>query len=310
MMTYEDQRLYGEKRIFKLMIHLQSCFTTASINLFDDHYIFTRQMNSLFEHYHDDNRNEFWIDFLNFFELDDIIEAISELDLKKDSGPMKIPVNFIIDNRVVLGPILLNIFNSILVTGMVPSSWKTSFLNPIPKKGQLMRVENYRGIAMQSCIPKIFDKLITKKLYHHVNAQIPKFQHGFFKKRSTTSNLLEMSQFLHDNIRGNNIDAVYFDYSKAFDQVDHVTLARKLISTGIPFEFFNTIMNFITNRKYIMKADSISYEQYQFVTHSGVPLWATSLSNHVHRSIGNSKRRCTYPSICGRHQNVFYSEPR
>lgn len=60
-------------------------------------------------------------------------------------------------------------------------------------------VENYRGIAMQSCIPEILDKFITKLLYDFLGDSITKNQHGFRKGKSTTSNLIEMTQLIHDN---------------------------------------------------------------------------------------------------------------
>lgn len=105
---------------------------------------------------------------------------------------------------------------------------------------------------MQSVIPKLFDVLLTKKIYKHVADFIPIEQHGFMPGRSTTTNLSEISQFLHENIRAvDRIDVVYFDYSKAFDQIDHRILATKLAEISMPFLLYKATMNFITYRTYI-----------------------------------------------------------
>lgn len=57
------------------------------------------------------------------------------------------------------------------------------------------------------------------------------FQHGFFKGRSVKSNLLPFVQFLHGALdRGMSVDAVYTDFSKAFDKK---TLLVKLENIGV-----------------------------------------------------------------------------
>lgn len=171
---------------------------------------------------------------------------------------MCIPSEFMKYNSQILAPHLLNCFNSMCKTGIVPSSWKTSYLTPIPKKGLLTDVTNYRGIAMQSVIPKLFDQLITNKVAAVIHKIISSDQHGFLKGRSTISNLMEKINFLHEQLLiAPQVDIVYFDYNKAFDQVDHHILAKKMCQLSIPYLVFKTLMSFVIGRKYVLKADSI-----------------------------------------------------
>lgn len=74
---------------------------------------------------------------------------------------MNIEAKYIKYNLECIASILLNIYNAILETGHIPDSWKQSFITPIPKKGSTIDIKNYRGIAMQSVIPKFFDKILT-----------------------------------------------------------------------------------------------------------------------------------------------------
>lgn len=104
---------------------------------------------------------------------------------------MKISATYLKYNAGILTPVLANVFNTILHTSVIPDNWKLSYLTPIPKKGNIHDVTNYRGIAMQSVIPKLFDMLITARLYQHLHFAIPENQHGFVKNKSTVSNLLE-----------------------------------------------------------------------------------------------------------------------
>ena len=56
-------------------------------------------------------------------------------------------------------------------------------------------------------------------------------QHGFRNKRSTVTQMMRY----YDSIltlleEGHAVDAIYLDFSKVFDKVDHVTLQKKLES--------------------------------------------------------------------------------
>lgn len=263
--------IYGENRIIAIANHLKSCFTESSMQFSDDVDISLDQISQIYQEHFDEANNNLWVDYINGFELTDVISVINGLDEKKDAGPMNISVKFIKFNCDILAPILLNIFNVILSTGVVPTEWKLSFITPIPKKGSLTSVANYRGISMQSSIPKIFDALLTKKLYSHVDIILSKNQHGFRSNHSTITNLLESTQFLSENLKqGHQIDAVYFDLTKAFDQVDHMVLARKMCQLSIPYSLFITIMQLITKRRYIIKANGSPCNS-SFIINSSVP---------------------------------------
>lgn len=177
-----------------------------------------------------------------------------ELNPRKDPGPMAIPANFLQYNVEIVAPVLTDCINTMFRTGRVPTSWKQCFMIPIPKKGALNDISNYRGVAIQSCLPKIMDKIITRMLYETVGKTIKPSQHGFMKGKSTTTNLTEKAQVLHDETKLSQVDVIYFDLSKAFDQVRHDLLAVKLCKMSIPFNFLRIIMKFI-GREYILKVN-------------------------------------------------------
>lgn len=51
---------------------------------------------------------------------------------------------------------------------------------------------------------------------------------------------------------GEQTDIIYIDLAKAFDRVDHLILAKKLCALFCPLNLFKTIINFITNRRYVL----------------------------------------------------------
>ena len=74
-------------------------------------------------------------------------------------------------------------------------------------------------------------------------------QHGFRKGRSCTTQLLQVMETLTQFIdEGNNIDIIYLDFRKAFDQVPHKRLLSKLSSYGFTGMVLNWISHFLSDR--------------------------------------------------------------
>jgi ribonucleases P/MRP protein subunit RPP40 len=68
-------------------------------------------------------------------------------------------------------------------------------------------------------------------------------QHGFFKGRSTVTNLIEFTSYVLNCMEnGVQVDAVYTNFSKAFDKVSHSLLLRKLSNLGFSGIFLNWIL--------------------------------------------------------------------
>ena len=56
-------------------------------------------------------------------------------------------------------------------------------------------VENYRGIAILSTLGKLFESIVCSIITKRVSVVLPASQHGFVKGRSTSTNLLEFTNF-------------------------------------------------------------------------------------------------------------------
>jgi len=66
-------------------------------------------------------------------------------------------------------------------------------------------------------IPKTFEPIITSQLQHLCSSLIPPCQHGFVKRRSTTTSLLELTSFVIDGLNKKlQTDVIYTYFSKAF----------------------------------------------------------------------------------------------
>ena len=75
-------------------------------------------------------------------------------------------------------------------------------------------------------------------------------QHGFRKKRSCETQLLEFVEELSENLAsGFQTDVLVMDFAKAFDKVNHSLLVHKLSEYGIQGSINNWISDFLRDRR-------------------------------------------------------------
>ena len=181
--------------------------------------------------------------------VQEILTSLESLDATKGAGPDGIPPSMLKTFASSFVKPLFWLFNLSIKTGEFPSMWKKSFLIPIFKSGKRSDIKNYRGIAIISCIPKLFESIVNKRIFEQVKNSITINQHGFFKGRSTATNLLEFVNFtLAAMDRGNYVETLYTDYSKAFDRVDITLLIFKLKRIGLDNQLVKWIESYLTNR--------------------------------------------------------------
>lgn len=72
---------------------------------------------------------------------------------------------------------------------------------PIPKEVNTIDVMKYRGIALQSILPKILDNIMNERLCRATEPLIHKEQHGFRPKHSTTSSLIDTLAFIEESLK-------------------------------------------------------------------------------------------------------------
>lgn len=103
----------------------------------------------------------------------------------------------------------------------------------------------------QSEIPKLLDRLVSVKLSWDMKQVINLEQFGFFRGRSTETNLVLYENFILNQMEGGwQVDSVYTDFSKAFDRVNHHLLFLKLKAIGIRDPLLSWFKSFVTGRSY------------------------------------------------------------
>jgi len=182
---------------------------------------------------------------------DGVLQLLQELDPHKASGPDGIPSKFLRETSVSIAPALTLIYQASLHQGELPSDWKKAYVTPVYKKGPRTNPSNYRPISLTCICCKLLEHIIYSAISSHANDHniMCTNQHGFRKKRSCETQLLETINDLTSALdAGHEVDVLFLDFSKAFDRVSHNCLLHKLLHYGINGSVHNWITNFLSDR--------------------------------------------------------------
>ena len=209
---------------------------------------------------------------LNVIEIkfDELLKGLLSLDTSKGPGPDGISNFFLKECSVGLCEPLSFIFDKSLRWGVFPDAWKDAYVVPIFKSGSKNDAGNYRQVCIQSALPKFFEKTILGSLEFWFKGFLINQQHGFTKGRSTVSNLLVYTEYIMRHLSERiDVHALYTDFSKAFDMVNHEVLLLKLGKYGLSGNLLNWFASYLKGRRLRVKiSDYISKE---FCVSSGVP---------------------------------------
>ena len=174
---------------------------------------------------------DFSNDHLNDIEFNycKIYKLLKNINPNKAAGPDGIHGKVLKSCAGSLAYPLSLLFRLSYNTGHIPAEWKMANIVPVHKKGAKDSVENYRPISLTSLVMKIFEKVIRDELLAKCESKLNEFQHGFLPSKSCTTQMIpfadSLSISLNDRVR---CDVVYFDFSKAFDSVNHDIILWKL----------------------------------------------------------------------------------
>ncbi|CAH8469006.1 unnamed protein product [Schistosoma turkestanicum] len=176
--------------------------------------------------------------------IEEISMAIRQIKSGKAAGPDNIPAEAMKADVEATAKIFHILFKKIWDEEQVPSDWKEGYLIKIPKKGDLSKCENYRGITLLSIPGKVFNRVLLNRMKDFVDAQLRDQQAGFRKDRSCTDQIATLRIIVEQSIEWNSPLYINFiDYEKAFDSVDRKTLWRLLRHYGVPEKIVNIIRN-------------------------------------------------------------------
>ncbi|KAG1658849.1 RNA-directed DNA polymerase from mobile element jockey [Nymphon striatum] len=169
--------------------------------------------------------------------------------------------------------LILNIFNTIWITGAIPSSWLEATVIPIPKPGKDHTDPlNYRPIALTSCMCKTMERMINCRLTYYLESNniLTRYQSGFRRNRSTIDHLVRFETLVREAfVRREHLAAVFFDLEKAYETTWKYGILRDLFNSGLRGRMPIFINNFLHHRKFRVRVGTTFSDR--FGLEMGVP---------------------------------------
>ena len=125
-------------------------------------------------------------------------------------------------------------------------------MTPVYKKGDLSLVSNYRPISLLNSVAKLFENLVFKYLYNHLqnNNMLSSLQSGFMPGDSTVNQLANLYHMLTEALdAGKEVRTVFCDISKAFDRVWYEGLIYKLKAAGVSGDILRWFQSYLSVRR-------------------------------------------------------------
>lgn len=144
-----------------------------------------------------------------------------------------IPTWYLKDNLTQLLPVLTDIVNSSLSSGVFPKGAHSAIIRPLLKKPTLDEntLKNYRPIANITFVGKLIEKVACSRLTEHMdlNHLVDPHQSAYRALHSTESALIKVKNDIMFSLDANRaVLLVLLDLSAAFDTIDHNILISRL----------------------------------------------------------------------------------
>ena len=202
-----------------------------------------------------DNDEKYNVDFSKRELIKSIAQATDSA-----TGPDEIHYQFLKHLPDVSLDLLLLLLNDLWQSQDFPDGWREATVIPIPKPGKdRTDPNNYRPIALTSCLCKIMERMINHRLtwFLQDNHIITKYQCGFQKGKSTTDHLVRLETYIRQGfVKNQHTVGVFFDLEKAYDTTWKGGIMKDLHEMGLKGRLPLFIDNFLKGRKFKVRLDN------------------------------------------------------
>lgn len=156
--------------------------------------------------------------------------------------------------------LLRNVVTELWNTETPPSEWDIGLLKILPKKGDLSKPGNYRGIMLLEVSYKIIAIIIHERLQPIVSSIDHESQCGFRPGRGCLDAVFTVKLAMKKRREHNSETWIMFlDLVKAFDRVPRELLWTVLEKFGVPSKLVRIIKSLHQNFKVNFEVDSVSH---------------------------------------------------
>jgi hypothetical protein len=189
----------------------------------------------------------------------DVLKAIRRIQ-SNATGSDNIPISLVKKILFAVLPIVTLIYNTSLRSGVFPSQWKSAIICPINKTPAPKTCQDYRPISILPALSKGLERIVHHQISEFLknNDLLNIYQSGFRPNHSTETALLRVADDIRlamDNRQGTIL--TLFDFSKAFDSVNHSLLLAKLRAIGFSNEVLTWLGSYLADRRQCVRVGSV-----------------------------------------------------
>ena len=138
--------------------------------------------------------------------------------------------------------VLTKLFNLILETGEIPSTFRKALIVVLFKKDDRSECKNYRPISLLSHVYKLFMTVIGRRITDDLYACFPDTQAAYQPSRGTVEQIFALTQIIEKSIEFNKpVYFIFIDFTKAFDSIKLDKLWSILDKTSLNKNYINLL---------------------------------------------------------------------
>ena len=145
---------------------------------------------------------------------------------------------------------LLDLVHTVWEQWQVPRDWSDAILIPIPKKGDLSRCDNWRGISLLEVVGKVMARILQERLQQVAEDELPESQCCFRRGRGCSDMTFVIRQLVEKSVEHHSKQfLVFVDLKKAYDSVPRAVLWLALEKLGVPASVVELVKSFHVNMR-------------------------------------------------------------
>lgn len=195
----------------------------------------------------------------HFSEVDDNIVKKCIMRITSNSvGPDNFSIKAYKCTLMYVLPVITDLFNKSITTGIFPVEWKFSHVIPIPKIKNAINCEDFRLLSLLNNLSKALERCVHDQIVKYINDNnfMDEYQIAFKIGLNTQTAVIKLCDDIRLAINESKVTiAIFFYLSKAFDSVNHKRLLHKLLPMNFSNNTINWIESYLTDRKQSVVVD-------------------------------------------------------